>query len=290
MLHFRRKYKVIHISYCFIALIVISLTACSSQQKLDKEILKLNQGRAWPHNYTFLEYCEHLDEAEKKKVLLATRKKQAKEKKEERTLDVLNKTSQQNEKNINRLKKDKDFYKVYKLRVRQENKPIADEDLETSQIVNEHKEQIKSENKKQIKARKKHEKEMYAKRQKSNKERQKSIKEREERTDAKLQDLRDKREAIANKDVVVNKDISTKEKEIAKLLKEQSKAPEEDKEYYDDEINFIREEIVSINEQKGDTQNSLDSMDLVIERFIELHYTTDSTSTEAKPALNAPLP
>lgn len=291
MPYFRRKYRIVPIAVLLIILTAITLTGCSSQKKLDKKVLKLDQGRAWPYNYTFIEYFEQLEYAYNKRELLAMRQKQAKKTwrnrenkdlKKNKTLAVLKITSKRNEKDIKRLKKDKEFYRAYKIRARLVSKTPKDNNEQTSQIRNE--------TKAQTKARESYEKELKTRKAKSNKKHEKSKKERQERTDAQLENLRERRDAIENKDAVINKEVSIKEKEIAKLLKEQSKAPEEDKEYYDDEIDFIREEIKSINEQKGDTQGSLDSMDLVIDRFIELHYTTDSTSTKGKRVHNTPLP
>ncbi len=82
--------------------------------KLDKEML--NQKRAWPYNYTFNEYLQQLDNTILRQEFYRKRASQAKEAGDERTLMTMKRNIESYQETIDRLKDDKKFYNVYKLR------------------------------------------------------------------------------------------------------------------------------------------------------------------------------
>lgn len=269
MLSLKPKYKAIQLAFVCISIIAMTFIGCNSQKRVNKALMKLNQEelgqlRPWPHNYTFFEYSDLLDEARHKEVFLKTRKKQAKKADDKRMELVMEKNIELNDQNIKRLKADKKFYKVYKLRYREVSLKLKAEKKALHKVE---------------KQKKKQEKERHQRRDESREKRKEREKKQEKMTDAKLDKLEAKQEIIEDKDEVLEDAIKDKEKEIASLKKEQTKAPDEDKGYYDDEIDFINQEIETITEKKAETQFSLDSMNIIIDKFKSMHYGSDTTST-----------
>lgn len=208
--------------------------ACDSQKRVTAALLKLERSedykktRSWPQNYTFGQYSDQLDDAKLRKAFYEKRKTQAFIARDKKTVDVMQDNIKAYDKTIERLKKDKKFYKIYKLRSKNVQLKIKEENKTKHALE---KQKLKLDKK-----------EMRANKAKL-KERKLATKEQQRIIDNKRKELR-KRKSIAEKSKNEHaKKIEERRKEIKRLEKLKTKVPVEAQSSYSSQIQFLQREI-----------------------------------------------
>lgn len=112
--------KAVHI---LAILFLLSICACNSQKRTTKALMKMNSKemnsiRPWPHNYSYQEYVDQLNEVKLRKEFYTERKMQASVAGDNKTAQIMGNNIIQAEKKIKRLEKDKKFHKIYKIQSR----------------------------------------------------------------------------------------------------------------------------------------------------------------------------
>ena len=223
-----------------LALALALMSACDSQKRVSKALLKLEKSdeykktRSWPQNYTFGEYSEQLDDAKLRKAFYEKRKTQAIIAKNRKMVDVMQNNIEQYDKTIDRLKSDKKFYKIYKLRSKKVKLKIKEEN-KTKRALEKQKSKL---DRKAIRANK----EKLKKHKKNNREQARKVKE-------KRKELEKRKDNVIKKKEAHLKQIEDKRKEIKRLEKLKEKASITAQSSYTKHIQLLRNEISVLVEQ-----------------------------------------
>lgn len=263
------------------AIIVIIQPSCSTEKRVAKKLMKLDQDnlnniRPWPYNYTYHEYVNMLDNAKIRQEFYRKRELQARIADDKRTQKTMQKNVDDYQKTINKLEKDRQFYKIYKLRekeikvkIKQEQKVQKDIERQKANV----------------------DKEALRRQKESDKQRQQFIKERKQRLDEKKKRLENEKKLLVSKNKENGQAIKQKKKELADLQKIANESGDPDDPNFVEGISVLTMELQQLETEKQDIEQKLDDITIEIEEFIEEQYTPKDTVIENQMILSTdPIP
>ena len=253
------------------AIFCIINNGCNSERRFQKAELKLKQNntiRAWPYNYSFTEYSDRFDNAIRMIDYYKESSSEASKNNDERRVQVMNKNIKRYESTIKQLKGDHKFYSVYKIR----QDKIKTERKEKEKITKEkEREQIKF-NKANTKETKRQTKDMM-------RERKEILDNKRKRMKTNIAELKDKRKNNS-------KSASQKQKEITTLKKIAQKSGAENNPSIKEEIERLNNEFLQIKHNNESISKQIDSLNLVLEKFIDENYNKKDTVIESQMKLS----
>lgn len=249
---------------------LILLPGCNAEKRLQKAIMeldqnKLNKQRAWPYNYTFQEYTYQLDNAKLRQEFYRKRGIQARIAGDKRTQAVMEKNVDQYQKTIDRLEDDKEFYKVYKMR-EHEIKLKLKEEQKVQAAIEKRKQKLDKEALKRDKTQDKHKKKLQRERQ--------SI------LDNKMKRLENQKKEYISTHKETEKTLKDRRKELSTLEKIATESGSPNDTGFEEERERLNNEIERLNNTSIDLLNDIDSINIVIEKFIFENYNKKDTVVE----------
>lgn len=259
----------------FLALTV--LPACSTEQRVAHRLEKLNtypekKVRAWPYNYTYNQYAEMFDEARVLRTFYRKRKGQYRSYGAEKTAKTMDDNIKKYKKKIKRLKKDRPYYRIYRLQQR-----IVKEELKKQKRLE--KKKAKSlpngggsgdlgKSKREIK-----------------KQRKAHIKERENRLDERRVQIEEQRKELVRKLKDKNKALKQKEQERAALINaiEHSRMPDNDLEAKEEKLT---RDIERLEKERQNLEIKIDETTEALEDFIRENYGSDADENPSQMRLS----
>ncbi len=242
---------------CFIILgaWVFSFYSCDSQKRVTKALLKLERSeeykttRSWPHNYTFQEYSNRLNETKIQQAFYEKRKVQARIAKDKKTEKILENNIAQYQKTIDTYQKDKKFYKIYKLQSKDVKLKVKEENATQKALE-------KQKTKLDHKALRK-QKELLKKHKTQNKNRELALK-------AKRRSLKKKRKEAEKERKEYLNSIKEKRQVLKEIQTEKKNANADDNEYYTNEILHLINEIKQMEKETSVFDAPIDSLNNTI--------------------------
>lgn len=264
-----------------VAIITITQPSCNTEKRVTKKLLKLEKGdlnkvRPWPHNYTYHEYVQKLDNAKIRQEFYRKRALQARIAEDKVTEKVMNDNVDEYEKTITNLERDKQFYKIYKLREQEIHVKIKQEQKVQKDIAKQ-KDRI--------------DKEALQREKDDNKKREEFIKNRLQRLDEKKKRLEDERKEYVNTNKDTNKSLEKKRKELRQLQKVANESGDANDPNFVEGIAALTAEVDQLETIKQTTEIKIEDLTSEIEDFIEENYTAKDTVIESQMILSTdPIP
>lgn len=258
------------------AIIVISQPSCNTEKRVAKRLMKLdkdnlNTKRPWPYNYTYHEYVQMLDNAKIRQEFYRKRSLQARIAKDKRTQDTMDDNVKEYQNTIDRLEKDSQFHKIYKLREREILVKIKKEKKTQKEIE---KQKIRIDKK------------ALARQKEVLKRSEQNIKERQQRLNEKKKRLEDEKKEYANKNKANNLALKQKRKELSQLHKIADESGTPDDPNFVEGLNILTDEIQQLEIEKQGIEQKIDALTLEIEEFIEENYTPKDTVIKSQMILS----
>jgi len=246
--------------------------SCSSHRRLQKALIaldqdELNSKRAWPYNYNFSEYSQHLDEALLRQEFYRERGVQARKAGDKRMQAIMENNVEQYQKTIDRLKSDKEFYKVYKLQAKQMRAKQKEENQEQKALDKQKLMVDKNARKRQ--------KEVAKKKKQNLKQNKKLLKDKEKR-------LKEQQKKHLKKQEETEKLIKEKQKELALLEEVAQESGVPDDPSFVEERERLTTDLERLERSYTQLENDIESLNVAIDKFTPQNDSPQDSTTIAE--------
>lgn len=231
--------------------------------KLDKKML--DQKRAWPYNYTFMEYLQKLDNSRLMLESYKDRAKEASDNDDARRVHIMNTNIERYEATIKQLKDDHKFYNVYKMR--QDKIKI---DIKAKERLKREQEIAEIKYKKEII---RDEKEAAKQAKILIREKELILIKRRKRMEAKINEIEKTKKGNL-------KIVKQKQKELTALYKTAEEFGNTDNPSFTEKMKIINNELEILNNNNESISKQLDSLNVDLDKFIEENFNKKDTVTE----------
>ena len=258
------------------AAITITLPGCNSEKRVTKALMKmdqedLNHVRPWPKDYTYFEYAEKLDNAKLRQEFYKKRAIQARIAKDASSVAIQKQNIAEYQKIIDRLEKDKKFYKIYKLRDKELKLKIKEEQRVQRDIE---KQKATLDN-------------TASKRQKEiNKQAQKSLKERKKRLDDKRKRLEGEKKTLVSNQKEAEHLLKSKHKELEEIQQAARESGNPDDPTFTEVINSLNDDISKLEAERKVYEDKFNAKTIELEDFVNENYAKRDTVIESQMELS----
>ena len=253
-------------------IIIISQPSCNSEKRVAKQLQNLdrddlNKKRPWPYNYTYQEYVQILDNAKIRQETYKKRYLQAGLVNDKHTQEMMKNNIAKYQKKIDRLEEDSQFHKIYKLREREIQVKIKNEEKNQDEIK---KQQLGLDKAKE------------AKKKSITKQRKQMVKDRQKRLEEKEGRIIDKKIKYQKENKIIDQEITQKKKERDQIqeIAESSTTPNDPN--FIEGIELLTSDIKVLETEKQRIEKQIEDIILELEEFQKEYATKNDTIIESQ--------